>query len=239
VVISDNRIEARRGQALWIRGQGRMAIEDNQLHAADILADLFDNTFDTIDQYVGSVFLVNFGLPAYFGAFLAGLGFGSLAPGGTTDVQGSPLITSLTVGGQTIFRGNQARLDLARFESELVLANVLVASLDDTLVSGNQTEGVLFPAIGDDATTNVSFSLDIMLSDVFNLALTTRQTDNGLMSTPFLTAFSLLSWGIFNHCTHNQATSCILPVGLSPKSVDRDNAVIFPHPIFCPQDPQG
>jgi hypothetical protein len=239
VVISDNRIEARRGQALWIRGQGRMAIEDNQLHAADILADLFDNTFDTIDQYVGSVFLVNFGLPAYFGAFLAGLGFGSLAPGGTTDVQGSPLITSLTVGGQTIFRGNQARLDLARFESELVLANVLVASLDDTLVSGNQTEGVLFAAIGDDATTNVSFSLDIMLSDVFNLALTTRQTDNGLMSTPFLTAFSLLSWGIFNHCTHNQATSCILPVGLSPKSVDRDNAVIFPHPIFCPQDPQG
>jgi hypothetical protein len=239
VLISDNRIESRRGQAIWIRGRGRMAVEDNQLHASDILADLFDNTFDTLDQYVGTVFLVNLGLPAYFGAFLAGIGFEALAPSGPRDIQGSPLITSFIVGGQTIFRGNQARLDLARFESELALANIMVVSLDDTLVAGNQTEGVLFAGIRDDTVNDINASLDILLSDLFNLAITTRQTDNGLMSTPYLTAYSLLSWGFFNHCTDNQATSCILPVGISPKSVDRDNTVIFPHPTFCPDEPEG
>ena len=239
VLIRDNRIEARRGQAIWVSGRGRMAIEDNQLQAADILANLFDNSFDTLDQYVGTVFLVNFGLPAYFGAFLAGLGFDSLAAGGPSDIQGSPFITSLLVGGQTIFRGNQARLDLARFESEIALASVMVVSLDDTLVAGNQTEGVLFAGIRDANATNANVSMDLLLSDVLNIAITTRQTDNGLMSTPYLTAFSLVSWGFLNHCTHNQATSCILPIGVSPKSVNRDNAVIFPHPLFCPADPQG
>jgi hypothetical protein len=237
-VISGNRIEARRGQALWIRGMGRMSVTDNQLHAADILADLFDKTVDTLDQYVGTVFLLNAGLPAYFGAFFAGLGFDALASGALTGARGAPLLGALTVGGQTIFRGNQARLDLARQSSELALANLFVASLDDTLVSGNQTEGVLFLGAGDTPTTNISFSLDILFADLFNVAITTRQTDNGLMSTPWLTAFSILSLGLFNHCTDNQATSCIRPIGLSPKSVNRDNVEIFPHPVFCPEDPR-
>lgn len=234
-VIADNRIEARRGQALWILGRGRVAIEDNQLHASDILEDILDEGFGTLDQYVGSVFLVNFGLPAYFGAYVAGLGLGALAPGGPTDVQGSPLITSLMVGGQTIFRGNQIRLDLSRSNTEIALANVMIVSLDDTLVAGNQTEGVLFLGVRSDDTDDRDVTFDLLLSDLFNLAITTRQTDNGLMSTPYLTAYSLLSLAFFNHCTDNQATSCILPAGLSPKSVDRDNVVIFPHPIFCPE----
>lgn len=238
-LISDNWAEARRGQALWVRGMGRMAVLDNQLHAADILADLSDDTVDTVDQYVGTVFILNAGLPAYFGAFFAGLGFEAMTPGALTTYQGAPLFTALTVGGQTIFRGNQARLDLARAESEIALANVLVASLDDTLVAGNQTEGVLFAALGDNPATAPDLSLDMLLSDLFAIGLTTRQTDNGLMSTPWLTAYSLLSWGVFNHCTDNEATSCIRAIGVSPKSVERDNTVIFPHPLFCAEDARG
>jgi hypothetical protein len=237
--ISGNRIEARRGQALWIRGMGRMSVTDNQLHAADVLADLFDKTVDTLDQYVGTVFLLNVGLPAYFGAFFAGLGFEALANGSLNGARGAPLLGALTVGGQTVFRGNQARLDLARQSSELALASLFIASLDDTLISGNQTEGVLFFGAGETPGTNISFSLDLLLADLFNVAITTRQTDNGLMSTPWLTAFSLLSLGLFNHCTDNQGTSCIRPVGVSPKSVDRDNVEIFPHPVFCPEDPRN
>jgi hypothetical protein len=238
-LISDNRIEARRGQAIWVRGMGRMAVVDNQLHAADILADLFDKTVDTIDQYVGSVFLMNAGLPAYFGAFFAGLGFEALSSAAVRDVQGSPILAALTVGGQTMVRGNQIRLDLARFEGEVALASVLVATLDDAVIANNQTEGVLFAGVGQKPTTNVTFSTDLLLSDLLAFAITLRQSGNGLMSTPWLTAFSLLSLGLFNHCVDNQATSCIRPVGLSPKSVDRDNVTIFPHPTFCPQDPRG
>lgn len=115
-------------------------------------------------------------------------------------------------------RGNQVRLDLARFESELALASILIARLDDALISGNQTEGVLFAGAGDTLTTNVQFSRDILLADLLAMAGTILQTDNGLMSTPRLTAFSLLTVGLFNHCADNQATSCIHPIGLSPKS---------------------
>jgi hypothetical protein len=237
-LIAHNRIEARRGQALWVRGVGRMSVTDNQLHAADILADLFDKTVDTVDQYVGCVFLMNTGLPAYFGAFLAGLGFDALAGGGLTGARGAPIYDALTVGGQTIFRGNQARLDLARGTSELALANLLIVSLDDTLVAGNQTEGVLFLGQTGAATNAIGFSIDVLLTDLLNFAITTRQTDNGLMSTPWLTAFSLLSLGLFNHCTDNQATSCIRAIGLSPKSVARDNVTMFPHPVFCAEDPR-
>ena len=192
-----------------------------------------------MDQYVGAVFLFNSGLPAYLSGYLAGAGVTSLTNFTVSAVSGSPLTTALTVGGQTQFRGNQARLNLTGLEAELVLANVLIVSLDDTVIAGNQTEGALmatFGAVNVGATTVPLFQGDIMLSDLLNFALTTRQSHNGLMSTPFLTIYSILSYGIFNHCVDNQATSCILAIGASSKSVVRDNAVIFPHPDFCPDD---
>ena len=154
---------------------------------------------------------------------------------------GTPLLTALTVGGQTQFRGNQARLDLTRAESELVLANVFIVALDDTVIAGNQTEGVLAAVRrgGDGGTTfNQKFQADVMLADLLNFAITTRQSHNGLMSTPLLTIYSILSYGLFNHCVDNQTTSCIRAVGASPKSVERDNAVLFPHPSFC-EDEDG
>ena len=109
------------------------------------------------------------------------------------------------------------------------------------MISGNQTEGALvatFVDINLGATTVQLFEGDLMLSDLFNLALTTRQSHNGFMSTPYLTLYSILSYGIFNHCVDNQTTSCILAVGSSSKSVVRDNAVIYPHPDVCPDDDQ-
>lgn len=237
--IADNLVESPRGPALYIRGQGPMTIDGNRFQASDILGDFSDFTFATVDQYVGTVFLYNTGLPAYFAGFLAGAGVPALAPGGPAAASGSPLLTALTVGGQTQLRGNQARLDLARLENELVFANILVLSFDDTVIAGNQTEGVLVARFGRDPDTTggqPGFQGDLVLADLFNIALTTRQSHNGLMSTPLLTMFSILSWGVFNHCVDNQATSCILAVGNSPKSVVRDNAVIFPHPFFCPDD---
>jgi hypothetical protein len=237
--IADNLVESRRGPALYIRGQGPMTIEGNRFQATDILGDFTDFTVATVDQYVGTVFVFNTGLPAYFGGFLAGAGVPALAPGAPRDVTGNPILTGLTVGGQTQFRGNQARLDLARLENEIVFANVVIFSLDDTVIAGNQTEGVLVGRITT-ATTGVAaipiFQGDLILSDLFNLAMTTRQSHNGLMSTPYLTMYSLLSYGFLNHCVDNQATSCVLATGISSKSVVHDNAVLFPHPLFCPED---
>src|SRR3546814_46262 len=128
----------------------------------------------------------------------------------------------LVVGGQVQFTGNQTRLDLTSPATELALANTLIFSLDDTSVADNQSEGVL--------------GIDLLLTDLFNFGLTTRVRGNGLMSTPLRTAFSILSVGWVNHCAENQTTSCIRALGLSPKSFIGNNAVLWPHPQFCPDD---
>jgi hypothetical protein len=239
--IAGNHVQSRRGPALHVRGQGAMAVEENRFEAFDVLGDLRDTSFATLDQFVGTVFLFNSGLPGYLAGFLAGAGVSALTPGGPSGISGTPLATALTVGGQTRFLGNQARLDLARSTSDVALANVLVVSLDDTVIAANQTEGVLAARIGRTSTDAVAtlptqFVGDLLFADLLNVGLTTRQTDNGLMSTPLLTMFSIISLGLVNHCTDNQTTSCILALGLSSQSVVRDNAVLFPHPIFCPQD---
>ncbi len=235
--IADNHVESRRGPALYIRGQGPMTVEGNRFQAADILGDFSDFTVATVDQYVGSVFVFNTGLPAYFGGFLAGAGVPAIGSATVDHVSGTPVLTGLTVGGQTQYRGNQARLDLTRLESELVFANIAIVSLDDTVIAGNQTEGALAVRMGKAGGETIrpiaQFQADLMFADLFNLAVTTRQSHNGLMSTPLLTMFSIFSLGFFNHCVDNQATSCIKAEGVSPKSKKRDNAVIFPNPAFC------
>jgi hypothetical protein len=230
--IADNVVDSPRGPALYIRGQGPMSVEGNRFQAVDVLGDFGDETFGTADQYVGTVFLYNTGFPAYLAAYLAGAGVPGLGGGMPTALAGSPVLMGLTAGGQTQFRGNQARLDLARRQSDIALANVLVVSLDDTVIAGNQTEGLL---LGPTRTSAAASPGDLLFADLLNLALTTRQSHNGLMSTPILTMFSIVSRGVFNHCVDNQATSCISAIGTSPQSVVRDNAVIFPHPAFCPR----
>ena len=210
-----------------------MTVDGNRFKAIDILGDFTDFTFATIDQYVGTVFLMNTGLPAYFSAYLAGAGLAGLASGSPKSLSGAPVLTGFIVGGQTQFRGNQARLDLARRTTDMAMANVAILSLDDVVISGNQTEGILFGQFGGGTTNQGSFQGDLLFADLLNLGFTTRQTHNGLMTTPILTIYSIFSQGMVNHCLENQATSCIRALGVSPKSVVRDNAVLFGNPLVC------
>ncbi|MFN4089339.1 MAG: DUF6519 domain-containing protein [Alphaproteobacteria bacterium] len=216
--IDGNTVEARRGPALWIRGMGPMAVRGNHLSAMDVLADLGDDVEDGIDAYVGGVFLLNLGLPGYFAGWLSALGFNGLREG--MAVEGQP-VARFVLGGQVQYAGNRMRLDLTRPDTQIALANTLIFSLDDTGVADNQSEGVL--------------GLDLLLADLLNVAISTRVTGNGLMSTPLLTAFSIMAFGLVAHCTNNQATSCIRAFGMSPQSFVGNNAVIWPHPQFCPE----
>jgi hypothetical protein len=117
----------------------------------------------------------------------------------------------------------------------MALANMFIASLDDIQFVDNQSEGVLrynpgAVVIGGPAGGP---SFDFLMGDLTAFSITLRQADNGLFTTPYLTAFSILSRALVNHCLGNQTTSCILAAGTPPKSKRRDNAVLFPHPIFC------
>ena len=236
--VVDNLVESPRGPALYICGQGPMTVEGNRFQATDILGDFSDVSFETLDQYVGTVFLLNAGWPAYLEGILPSLGLFALRDRAPTALTGTPVLTGYAAGGQTQFRGNQARLDLRRPEVECVFANVAIISLDDTVIAGNQTESILAVGTGRAGLAPalaVQFPFDLMLSDLFNIGMTTRQSHNGLLSTPYLTMYSILSLGWVNHCVGNQTTSCIEAWG-SPKSITRDNAILFPHPLFCPEN---
>jgi hypothetical protein len=224
--IADNFVESPRGPALYVRGQGPMVVAGNRFQAVDILGDLTDGTFGTVDQYIGTVFLMNTGRPAYLSAYLAGAGVPALGSAAPTLAAGTPVLEALIVGGQTQFSGNQARLDLARRDAEVALANVAILSLDDVGIVNNQTEVILSGAIGEGRR-------DRLLSDLLNFGLTTRQMHNGLMATPILTSYSIVSRGVVNHCIANHTTSCISALGTSPQSVERDNVILFPNPAFC------
>src|SRR5690606_33789437 len=217
VRIEGNSVESRRGPALWIQGMGPMQIRSNRLSAIDILAVLGDEMTDPVDAYVGSVYLMNRGLPGYMAGWLSAFGLNALKE--NFVLEGEPA-QRLVVGGQVQFMGNQVRLDLTRPTSELALASMVIFSLDDTAIADNQSEGVM--------------GRDLLLCDLLNFSITTRVTGNGLMSTPLLTAYSILSVGFVVHCTANQATSCIQAFGVSPKSFIGNNAVLWPHPQYCP-----
>jgi len=238
--IADNFVDQTRGPALYIAGVGPMTIDGNRFQAVDILGDLSDETNFTIDQFIGTVFIANFAWPAWLGAAIAGSGFAQLSKSDPQSLIQNAGFIAVTAGGQTLFRGNQCVLNLSLAVSEIALANVAIISLDDTDISGNQTQGVLGAfsvqaAAQTGPVAQATFKPDILLADLLNLALTTRQTHNGLMSTPFLTIYSIISRGYFNHCIGNQSTSCISAIGQSPKSVVRDNAVLFPNPSYCPE----
>jgi Family of unknown function (DUF6519) len=249
-----NAVYAPRGQALKIIGQGPMRILDNRFQARDVLGDVAERDlrglrFSALENLTASVFIINFALPSWFGTIGLALGYDMITTAGINQLEGSEILGLVTPGGHTQFRGNQVRLDLTQPGSDIALANVLIACLDDTVITDNQTEGIFsaFESRSVDSPTEprapthlvapgaagASFSSDILYADLFNIALTTRQSNNGFMTTPLLTMFSIISHGILNHCTHNQTTSCISATGTSPKSRTEGNAVLFPNPSFC------
>jgi Family of unknown function (DUF6519) len=248
--ITGNAVSAPRGQALRIEGQGPMRITDNRFQARDLLGrsntDNAESPFGAVAAYVASVFVLNLGLPSWLGSLGAALGFDLVTTEGINALEADEFLGFVTAGGQTQFRGNQVRLDLTSDDLDVVLANVCILGLDDTLISSNQTEGILsvFRAGNPDFAGTIAvapntasqFASDLLMSDILNFALTTRQTNNGCMTTPLMTIYSILSRGVVNHCTHNQTTSCISATGTSAKSITEGNAVLYPHPVFCPED---
>ncbi|MGH6910386.1 MAG: right-handed parallel beta-helix repeat-containing protein, partial [Phenylobacterium sp.] len=236
--IVGNDIDSPRGHALAIIGAGPMAVEGNRLQCHDILREPGaaggGTPLQNMLNWVGTVAIVNFGLPSWFYAFLLGAGF-SGAPGwGAISITGFSLPNS-QIGGHIQFRGNQVRLDLSQTHAELALANMLIISLDDVQVADNQSEGVLRanPAGLGGLGPGPGGGFDFLMADLAAFAITLRQADNGFMTTPYLTAFSIMSGAVVNHCLGNQTTSCINAVGGAPKSKRMNNAILFPHPLFC------
>jgi hypothetical protein len=222
VDISGNFIDAPFGHAVYVIGEGAMVIRDNRLKSYGALNMELKTPatgFEELGRSYSSVLVFNYGYPAMFSVFLQA--FGHQFAAGDLKATPGPALRRALSGGQIRFAGNQIRLDLRDPDTSFVPANIGIFTLDDCLFAHNQTEGLI--NVGPN-------TIDVIFFDVLIGAVLSRQTGNGLFTTPFLTLISLASIALFNHCLDNQATSCILPFGV--KVSKEHNRVLAPS-AFC------
>ncbi|MGQ0570181.1 MAG: right-handed parallel beta-helix repeat-containing protein, partial [Armatimonadota bacterium] len=218
-LISGNTIVAGRGLALLIKGMGPMLVEGNRLTSRDVIGRRAPGGPAAIEDLVGAALILNLGLPAYFFAALAALGFNAIVTGVSLGAVGAG--DQRVVGGKVQFVDNTVTLDLTTGQVESVLADVIVFSMDDINASGTQTECVL--------------PNDILLIDLLVMGITARAIGNGLTETPNRCGFSLLSQtAVMNTGADNQGTHCIRVTGPAGRTVDRDNLIVVPNAQLCP-----
>jgi hypothetical protein len=214
-MIMGNIVVAPRGLALHLTGMGPMMVEGNRLTSRDIVGSPPDTPPVRLEDFIGAVLIFNSGMPAYYFAPLATVGYASLRRNlklaGVADVR-------WVVGGKVQFVNNQVTLDVPRGERGQIAAAVLIGSMDDVDASGNQTECIL--------------PTDVLLFDLLVGAITAREIGNGLTETPNRCIYSMVSFGVMNTGADNQGTHCIRVEG--SLKVDRDNLVLLPNPVFCP-----
>jgi hypothetical protein len=141
-------------------------------------------------------------------------------PAGTIDLTASSLATNplwqffYLPSGDVLFSNNRTTLDLRAPEFNFTLSSQIIISLDDVTYSGNQAE-----------CTSV---LDIVFSDVVALGNTIRASDNRFQEGFTLALYSLISVGLLMNTTAlNQATHCIIPLGLFDIPLIPDNSILY------------
>ncbi|MCK4836612.1 MAG: hypothetical protein KAT17_08235, partial [Candidatus Aminicenantes bacterium] len=116
--------------------------------------------------------------------------------------------------GNVLFSNNQTTLEMRDFEFSHPISSQLIFSLDDISYVGNQSQCSTF--------------FDFVLSDVLIAGATVRTNDNRYQEGFTVTPFSLISVGILmNTCTSNQATHCLIPVGILFEEKIDNNLVMY------------
>jgi hypothetical protein len=216
-MVLGNTVDAPRGLALHLIGMGPMLVQGNRLTSRAMVDSPPGTAPAGLEDFIGAVLIFNSGMPAYYYAPLATVGYASLSRNlklaGVADDR-------WVVGGKVQFVNNQVTLDVVpRGERAPIVAAVLIGSMDDVNASGNQTECIL--------------PTDVLLYDLLVGGITAREIGNGLTETPNRCIFSMASFGVLNTGADNQGTHCIRVEG--SLKVDRDNLVLLPNPTFCPE----
>lgn len=222
VRISDNVILSPMGPALHILARGAVMVEANQLTSL---------SFDPQDSLAGggiplgmAVWILDTGLPVEFARQkyeYVNLGINSYPLSGAR-VSGQNVGTTFiegTVGGAVLFNDNQVLLASRPNDAGPILSSIMIASLDDVSVEGNQ------------CVSRVIAQQLIANATLFGISL--RVADNRFQEVLELNGISALTFALMNSTTDNQGTRCFITLGFPTVSVLAPNRslVEFYNPV--------
>jgi len=104
------------------------------------------------------------------------------------------------VGGNILFNDNQVVLDAFAPGTTLTMSSILLITLDDVSMHGNQCDCDLL--------------FDIAILNAIVLGWSIRVADNRFKEGLLNTAYSGLTLALMNETTDNQSTHCLFPIGL-------------------------
>ena len=220
LIVTENVVEAQRGHALLVIGEGDIRIQDNTLITRLGVAR-GAGPADLRASDLASVVLIGARrLDALAEKLIVAGAQGPLAP---KDVIGLALDAGELAGqGRVLLQDNQIALERQRQNDRQapILSAVAVYGFDDVDLAHNQVE--------------IERSEARFCTNALIVGRTTRQQGNRLTEPQEDALASLLSLGFdLDTCTQNQGSHCILP--FSPAQlVDRDNLVEFPSDL-CPR----
>lgn len=108
------------------------------------------------------------------------------------------------VGGNILFNDNQVVLDTFGAGTTLTMSSVLLVSLDDISMQGNQCDCDLV--------------VDIALLNAIVVGWSIRVADNRFKESLLTTLYSGVTFALMNETTDNQSTHCLFALGVSSLS---------------------
>jgi hypothetical protein len=224
LIVEENIVRARRGQALFVVGQGDMRIQDNTFVSEFGVARGFGPPDLDLRDVASVVLIGGLSLPAVFEKLIEVAGSGEMAPLKIMDLlrEGLELVP-----GRIMFQNNQVGMeepDRSQGDNR-ALSAIAVFGFDDVDLSHNQVELRL---------DEVRYGVNALV-----VAATTRQAGNRFTEPPKPESClaSLLSLGRdLNGCSQNQGTHCILPFCFNQPVASSGNLVQVPTALCPPRD---
>jgi hypothetical protein len=219
VKIHHNLVSQPLGRALTLTTFGPVTIVGNHLTSLGI-----DSSSRTA-SLAGTVFVMNLGISKdVVGALVVSHGFMPRSLKAMTTVsfpQDVGMVEAPDLGmvealqhlpaGQVLYADNQTTLNLLTAGFERALSSQLLVSMDDVSYIGNQSECISY--------------LDVVFVDAGLVGATVRTCNNRFQSGFTLMWYSLISFGFMNTTMGNQATHCLITLGLPQFLQDTANTV--------------
>ena len=222
VKIHNNIVTQPLAQALFIIAFGPVSVVGNQLTSQSIAGQA-----NPISLLAGTVYILNLGVSKDLITLLLLLSFLQIAKNNPDSLALPPVnLDALRrilylPSGNILFADNQTTLDLRTNEVSFTVSSQLLASFDDIAYNSNQSE--------------CTSLVDLILTNTLTFGTTLRHNDNRFQEGLTVTFYSLVSLGIANMATGNQATHCLIVLPLSSSlRVEELNTVLYRYtvPVF-------